>query len=378
MEKKTRQPKLRANQLSSIKQGLELVAFSLIVILGLRYVARDLVAPLLLAIFFSALISPLFFWFRKRGLSAALSLLLMVLTVVISLVGLAIFFTWAFNILRDYLSEFVTNLRASATEMAAALGFDVGSVNEIAGAITPETIVNLLGTILGSFDGLLTYLFIVPFLAILIMLQVDSIPAKTKEGLLKQSPFLQKISKFTRAVTVYVVGRFKVNLFTGTLITFVLLLLGIPFAFLWGVVTVILSFVPWIGLFIAGIPPTLIAFSQSGLIGAGLVILSIVVINLVAENILEPFVQGRGNKISAAALIVSFIFWTWLFGPIGAILTAPLTVLLKVIFADYSETAWIASLMEGNYNQAKVSKSTISKVGGFFKELLPGNGKKSK
>ena len=69
-----------------------------------------------------------------------------------------------------------------------------------------------------------------------------------------------------------------------------------------------------------------------------------------AENVLSPVILGRTNKISTAAVVISLIFWVWLLGPIGAILSVPLTVFLKIILDGYPETHFLSLLMEGNYN----------------------------
>ncbi len=160
------------------------------------------------------------------------------------------------------------------------------------------------------------------------------------------------------------------NFFTGLLFAAALILLGIPFPFVWGILTMILSFIPYIGLVIAAIPPTLLAFSQGGIISALIVVVVVVIINLIAENILEPYIQGKGNKLSTAAIVIALIFWTWLLGPVGAILAAPLTVLMKIILADYKETHWIALLMEGNYEQGGTGEDTNIK--NKLRSLIPG------
>ena len=96
----------------------------------------------------------------------------------------------------------------------------------------------------------------------------------------------------------------------------------------------------------------MIAFATGGWVSATLVIVSVIIVNVLAENVLDPYIQGQSNKISAVTIIIALIFWTWLLGPVGALLSVPLTVLLKLILEDFNETRWIAKIMEGNYKES--------------------------
>lgn len=137
---------------------------------------------------------------------------------------------------------------------------------------------------------------------------------------------------------------------------------------------IIMSFIPYIGIIIASAPPVLLAFASGGLPAALLVIGAMALINVFAENVLSPVVLGRGNKISTAAVVISLIFWVWLLGPIGAILSVPLTVFLKIVLADFKETHFISLLMEGNYNieKPKNGKSFYKNGLSKFIKFVPG------
>lgn len=358
---KPKDVEISENQLRSIMRTLQISAFALIVILGLRFLARDLVAPLLLAIFLSALMSPLFSWFRKRGANGALSLILVILTIIFSIFGFILFFSWAYSLIVEYLSEITLDFKESLILTISNLGYNPTTLRPITDLLTPDLILNLIQTVMRSIGNGILFLFIVPILSLLILLQADSIPGTIKNSFIKENKILSRFAVFSKTVTSYIIGRFKVNLATAVLATFAYLLLGLPFPFLWGVLTLIFGFVPFVGLILAGIIPAMIGFAESGFVGAGLVIGSLFLITIITENILEPLVQGKRHKLTAASLMIAFIFWSWLFGPIGAILTAPLTVLLKLILADYTETAWISSLMEGNYTKAKEQVSEKKK-----------------
>lgn len=371
MENKDKSLPDKAEQLDSIYKLVSTLAFSLIAIIGLQYIAQDLIAPILLAVFLSILLRPVYKLFRNRGVSKGISLVLMLITFLLVAGGLIFFLTWSFGLLRESLGGYVDEFKASLEHFAGQVGANTEAVKEITGTINPDAILKLITGIIGSLGSFVVYAVIVPILAILILLQLDSIPKDLAKKLSKENSSIDKYKKFAESIIIYVVGRSKVNFFTGLLFAAALILLGIPFPFVWGILTMILSFIPYVGLVIAAIPPTLLAFSQGGIISALIVVVVVVIINLIAENILEPYIQGKGNKLSTAAIVIALIFWTWLLGPVGAILAAPLTVLMKIVLADYKETHWIALLMEGNYEQAGTdeSKSSIkNKLG----SLIPG------
>ena len=139
--------------------------------------------------------------------------------------------------------------------------------------------------------------------------------------------------------------RAVVNLATGTGVTLLLLLLGVDFPLLWGVLTFFLSYVPYIGLIVATVPPMLLALAESGFVWAVLVAVGFTVANALAENALAPYLVGRGLSLSPTVVFLSFIFWIWLLGAPGAFLAMPLTLFVVVMLSTYPEARWLAGLM---------------------------------
>jgi AI-2 transport protein TqsA len=119
----------------------------------------------------------------------------------------------------------------------------------------------------------------------------------------------------------------------------------VPYPVLWGVLTFFLSYVPYIGLTVAMIPPTILALAESGLGWAVLLVVGVLLINMLAENALSPWLMGRGLNLSPTIVFLSFIFWVWLLGAPGAFLAMPLTLFLVVMLSTYPEASWLVSLM---------------------------------
>jgi len=344
---------IKEEQINSLNRVLSTLAFGLVAIIGLQFIAQDLIAPLLLAIFLAVILFPVFRWFRKRGFSSAVSLILMIVTFIFGAGAIIIFLTWSFSLLAQSLSEYVTAFKESLTQTASSINISEETTSQITSSITPQNIQDLGKLIVSSLGNIAFYFIVIPILSMLMVLQIDSIPPNLAKRIDSGNDNIKKFKKFAESIMIYVSSRLKVNIITGVLFSISLIMLGVPFPFVWGFLAIIMSFIPYIGIVIACIPPVLLAYAEGGIVPALLVIGAMALINLFAENVLSPIILGRDNKISTAAVVISLIFWVWLLGPIGAILSVPLTVLLKIILESYPETHFLSLLMEGNYDVDK-------------------------
>jgi predicted PurR-regulated permease PerM len=126
------------------------------------------------------------------------------------------------------------------------------------------------------------------------------------------------------------------------------LILGVDYPLLWGVLAFFLSYIPYIGLLTAMIPPALLALAELGWIQALIVVIAITAMNLAVENILEPGYTGKQLQLSPTVVFFSFFFWAWLLGPAGALLSMPITVLLLLVFQRDESTRWLAQIIDRN------------------------------
>src|SRR5690606_33412062 len=130
----------------------------------------------------------------------------------------------------------------------------------------------------------------------------------------------------------YLLTQLVVNITYGVPLAFGLWVLGIPNAALWGMLAIVLRFVPYIGPVIAAILPLFLAFAVAP--GWDLLLWTIglfIIIELLINNVIEPWLYGSRTGLSPLAILVSAIFWTWLWGPVGLVLSTPLAVCLVVL-----------------------------------------------
>ena len=115
---------------------------------------------------------------------------------------------------------------------------------------------------------------------------------------------------------------------------------------MWGVLGFLLNYIPNIGSVISAIPPMIQAFLFNGTYEMILVGVLFLAVHMLLGNILEPRMMGRGLGMSTFVVFLSLLFWGWLLGMIGMFLSAPLTIVVKIVLDSFDETRWVSILMD--------------------------------
>ncbi|MEM7349059.1 MAG: AI-2E family transporter, partial [Chloroflexota bacterium] len=157
---------------------------------------------------------------------------------------------------------------------------------------------------------------------------------------------LTHLRRFTQAIRNYLVLKTWISLGTGLCVTIWLMILGIDFPILWGLLAFLLNYISNIGSVIAALPVVLLGAVQSGLVGALLVAFGYIVINTIIGNLIEPRLMGRGLQLSPLVIFLSLLFWGWVLGTVGALLSVPLTMAVKIALESSEDTRWLASLLD--------------------------------
>ena len=132
---------------------------------------------------------------------------------------------------------------------------------------------------------------------------------------------------------------------TGVLVALWLWLLGVDYPALWGMLAFLLNYVPNIGSIIAAVPAVLLALIQVGTGTAFLVMAGYMVINIVMGSVVEPKYMGKGLGLSALVVFLSLVFWGWILGTAGMLLSVPLTVAVKLALDSKKESQWLGVLL---------------------------------
>jgi predicted PurR-regulated permease PerM len=323
-----------------------LIAAIVISLAGMAWLSPVL-APLMLGVFFSALAAPAFIWLVKRKVPRWLALVILIAVLGGVLLGLALLIVVAIRQLSVGWQTYQTEMQQHLQALLGTLrSFNLDALADTAQPAQLATdatnwVLHFLQTMVSVVSDAVFALLVVAFL----LLESRHFEARFRAGLGENHPLRLRLNSFGASMIRYVVARTKLNLLTGFGVGVMYLLLGVDYAVLWAVLAFVFSYVPYIGLTLASIPPIILAFAEYGLGTAVVAGLGVLVINLSIENLVEPAVVGRGLHLSPLFVFVSFFFWGWILGPMGVFLSMPITVILVLVLDSYDQTRWLAQVV---------------------------------
>jgi predicted PurR-regulated permease PerM len=192
---------------------------------------------------------------------------------------------------------------------------------------------------------MLSNTLLIVLIVIFILLEVAGLPEKIKATFDNPETSLAQVNRFVDTVQRYVIIKSVISLITGIFIAVWLAIIGVDFPILWGLLAFLLNFIPSIGSIIAAIPAVLLALIQLGIGEALFAGLGYLVVNFVMGNIVEPRFMGSSLGISTLVVFLSLVFWGWIFGPIGMLLSVPLTMSVKIALDSRESTLWLSTLL---------------------------------
>ena len=208
----------------------------------------------------------------------------------------------------------------------------------------PSVVMSFAGSTLASFGSVMTNAVMILLTVIFIL--TENIGFGEKLRLARGKDVSEEwLNRFSESVHNYLAIKTAISLITGILIFIWLTILGVDYAVLWGLIAFLLNFVPTVGSFIAAVPAVLLATVQLGVFPAGLTLAGFVVVNLVMGNAVEPRWMGKGLNLSPLVVFVSLVLWGWVLGPVGMLLSIPLTIMIKIALESQDETRWIGVLL---------------------------------
>ncbi len=324
---------------------LTLAAF-VVCVAGLRE-AEAIIVPFLLSALIAMICSPPLFWLQRKGLPTALSVLIIVIGIMI--VGF-IFGTVIGTSLNSFASN-APNYQARLKEETAALlswlqghGIDI-SMTVFNNYLDPSRAMQMITASLKQLGGVLTNAFLILITVIFMLLEASGFPTKLNQALDRPEESMGHFRKITENVKHYLALKTLLSLGTGFCVTMLLLFLGIDYAILWGIIAFLLNYIPNIGSIIASVPAILLAFVQFGIGKAIFVALGYLTVNIVFGPILEPKIMGRGLGLSTLVVFLSLVFWGWVLGPVGMLLSVVLTMIVKIALESRDDTRWLGILL---------------------------------
>lgn len=331
-------------------------AAALVIVVAGMHAAASLLVPFLLAIFVAGICAPMYQGMRRRHVPtpfAILAVMLVMLGGVLLLVGVV---ERAVNGFADNLPSYQAAFAAQTDKIWALLkanGIDVSS-ELLRDQFNPQVVIRYLGTVAAKLRDLLTMTFMVVIVAIFILLEGSALPDKVRRVPGLSNEAWSHLSRIVADLRRYMFLKTVMSLLTGALVALWLLLVGVDFPILLGVLAFALNYIPVIGSIVAALPGILLAFIEFGLGTGVLTAVAYVVINVGVSNGLEPRYFGHGLGLSPLVVIVSVLFWGWVLGPMGMLLSVPLTMSLKIALESDEGTRWLAVLLGGRPRSRKL------------------------
>ncbi|EQB40184.1 transporter [Sulfurimonas hongkongensis] len=323
-----------------------IVCASVIIILAGIKSASEIVVPFLLSLFIAIILSPFYNYFNKKGLPNALSLTLVMSIFVIFLLLVA-------KLIGSSVQEFSSNIYIYEQQLSSSfdklfeiftsMGFDLPK-SELLSIIDPKQIMQLSSGIVQGIGSMFTNGFVILLSVIFMLLESEHFTQRIAFASGDRG-MKENIQEIVKKIKRYMVLKALISLFTALVIYVALLLIGTDYAFLWAVLAFMLNFIPNIGSIIAAIPVVLLTLVQLGSLSAAIVSLLYIVINVVIGSVIEPKVMGKDLGLSTLVVFLSLIFWGWLLGIVGMLLSIPLTMMAKIVFDSNRETKFIAVLL---------------------------------
>jgi len=357
---------------------LVVTACVVVLVAGLR-AASSIIEPFLIALFVVLLSLPILFWLARRlpttlAVVGTILLDLVVLAAVGSLVGTTVTqLAEGVDKYQGRLTELVDDGSAWLEERGIRIDWlsapaEPGEIDgpgapvpaDGASSGIPQASESLLPGLLSRLDAsllsdftnqtlrytasALSSLLIIALIVVFMLSEAATFRAKVQlafPGVDTQERF----AEMTHEIQHYIGIKTTVSAATGLLIGVWVGVLGVDFAIFWGLVAFVLNFIPNLGSIIAAVPPTLLAMVQID-VGRGLVVaLGYLVVNVVIGNFIEPHLMGRRLGLSTLVVVLSLVFWGWVWGPIGMLLSVPLTMVLKIMLENTEEFRWVAVML---------------------------------
>jgi len=331
----------------TIKLPVLLTLAGFVVVVAGMKTASSILVPFFLAVFIAVLCTPPLFWLQGKGVPKVLALILILAAILVvgSLLGVLV--GTSLNNFLSSLPQYQERLTTSLSpviDWIVKKGLDLPK-GGIGAAIHPKSAMRLAGNLLSALSNILANAFLILLTVVFILLEAADFPKKLKAALKKPEGSLTTIERFSRSANRYVVIKTLLSVAVGFAIWLWLVILGVDYPVLWGTLAFLLNYVPNIGSILATIPATLLALVQLGAGSAILTAFGFLVIYNIVGNIVEPKLMGRGLGLSPLVVFVSLVFWGWVLGPVGMVLSVPLTSLVKIGLESSVETRGLAIML---------------------------------
>lgn len=325
-----------------------MISAAIVVVIYGMQMAKVILVPFLIAVFLALITVRPMLWLQEKRVPSILAALLIVTTIVMILAVVG-------TILGTSIADFTAAIPGyqarldvivdRAVKFVAEHTSGDESIQSLGDMVDPGWAMGLAATILNSLKDVLTNTFLIIFTMIFILLEASSGQTKFEAAFGRREGSLEGPRMFLQNLGRYLGIKTLVSIVTGLCAGILTWSIGLDFPLLWAMLAFLLNYIPTIGSIIAAVPAVLLALVQLGPGEATATAIGFAAINVIFGNLVEPRLMGYGVGISPLIVFVGLVFWGWVFGPVGMLLSVPLTMTLKLALESDDRTRWVAILL---------------------------------
>ena len=347
-------------------KALVVLAAVVVVAFGVK-AAASVLTPLMFAALLAAAMAPVVALLQRMKIPTALAVTLTVLVILGVLVGLGALVSLAASDLTDSLPRLEASVfrlqrqvvlwlesQGLARVAAAATNFDARDLGSAA----------VTGIVLGM-PAVLSSFAVVFFVTVFILLESTTFRSKLHRALQWQPERYADARHAIGEVQKYLFAKTVTSAITGLLVGGWCFVVGLDNSVLWGLLTFLLNYIPVFGSIVATVLATASALVQLQLANGLVVLTGLTIINMLIGYLLEPRVLGRAVGLSPLVVVVSIVFWGWVLGPLGALLSVPLTMVVKIVLAHTEDLRWVSVLLgpgEGKHEEEYALQRRLTRL----------------
>lgn len=331
-------------------RALLLLAAVAVIATGIK-LASALLAPLVVAWCLAAVAVPAVNAMGRRGVKPPIAVLLTMLGALAALGAFSAVLLIAAQDVGRSLPRLERSLIAARERLIHWLEAErVDNARALLDQLRPSRVdTDLVTSALTQTHELAVSFSVVVFVLLFILLEVPTFRSKLKNSLGWRASRFQALQAVAVEMQRYLVVKTWLSLAMGIVCGVWCWVLDIDYPVLWGCVTFLLNYIPVIGALIATVAPAAMALLDGGVGVALLGVGGLLIIHNVVGNLVEPAVLGRAIHLSPLVIVLSLVIWGWLLGPVGALLSVPLTTVVKFLLGTTDDLRWVAILLGSDH-----------------------------
>jgi len=345
-----------ATRISSRTTSLLISSAAIVIVVAGIKAANHIVAPVMFALALTIVFYPLRARLERRMPGWVASVILLLAAIVL-LLAMALAIVVSIGRLAQLVPTYASDLDGIVADIGDGLtnmGVGTEQSDAMVDAADPDRLTELATAILSSILELLSNLFFLVMLLVFFAFDSSTVGRLARGARSHRPDMVDALTSFASGTRRYLGVSAVFGLIVAVIDAALLYALGVPGAFVWGVLAFVTNFIPNIGFIIGIVPPALIGLLEGGPSMMLAVIVLYCLVNLVIQSFIQPRYVGEAVGLTTSLTFLSLVFWTWVLGPVGALMAVPMSLLFRAILIEADpEGRWRLPLISGESDEPR-------------------------